>query len=284
VRVEATIAALRVARAELAGSLGFVPTMGALHEGHLALCQRARAENDHVAASIFVNPAQFGPREDLSAYPRDLDGDLAKLAAAGVELVFTPTADQLYPPGFDTWIEPGDVAARLEGAARPGHFRGVATVVLKLFNIVQPSRAYFGRKDAQQLAVIRRMVADLDVPLEIVPVETVRAPDGLALSSRNAYLSPEERCAALALSRALRLAQARFGEGVHDGDALRAEMTALIAAEPRAQADYISIADPITLQELATVQTGALASLAVRIGVTRLIDNVILGSDTLRDG
>jgi pantoate--beta-alanine ligase len=201
-----------------------------------------------------------------------------------VELVFTPTADQLYPPGFDTWIEPGDVAARLEGAARPGHFRGVATVVLKLFNIVQPSRAYFGRKDAQQLAVIRRMVADLDVPLEIVPVETVRAPDGLALSSRNAYLSPEERCAALALSRALRLAQTRFGEGVHDGDALRAEMTALIAAEPRAQADYISIADPITLQELATVQSGALASLAVRVGVTRLIDNVILGSASLRDG
>lgn len=276
-KVETTVAAFRAARRALPGSLGLVPTMGALHEGHLALCQAARCENDHVAASIFVNPAQFGPREDLAAYPRTLESDLAKLEASGVDLVFVPEATAIYPPGFETWVEPGDVAARLEGAARLGHFRGVATVVLKLLNVVQPDRGYFGQKDAQQLAVIRRMVRDLDLPVAIVPVATVRAPDGLALSSRNAYLSSDERQAALVLSRALRRTQHLFDCGERRAEALRAAMAETIAAEPLARADYISLADPETLVELDEVRAGALASLAVRIGATRLIDNVLLG-------
>ncbi len=250
--------------------------MGALHEGHLTLCRRAREENACVAASIFVNPAQFGPREDLAAYPRDIDGDLAKLEQGGVDLVFLPSADEIYPPGFDTWVEPGDVAVRLEGAARPGHFRGVATVVLKLLNIVQPDRAYFGQKDAQQLAVIRRMVRDLNVPVAIVPVATVRSPDGLALSSRNAYLSPDERQAALVLSRTLLRAQQLFACGERSGDALRAVMTQTVASEPLARGEYVSVADADKLTELESAQPGALASLAVRIGTTRLIDNVLL--------
>lgn len=275
-RVESEIGGLRAARWSLAGTLGLVPTMGALHEGHLELVRRARAGNDHVAVSVFVNPAQFGPREDLAAYPRDLDADLAKLRGCGVDLVFTPSLKEIYPPGFDTWVEPGTVASRLEGAARPRHFRGVATVVLKLFNIVQPDRAYFGTKDAQQLAVIRRMTADLNVPVEIVPVETVRARDGLALSSRNAYLSAEERQAALSLSRALRRAQALFAAGERDAEALRGAMRAEIEAEPLATADYISVAGGPALIELDEAVPGALASLAVRIGRTRLIDNVTL--------
>lgn len=277
-RVERTIAGLREARRSLAGSLGLVPTMGALHEGHLELVRRARAGNDQAAVSIFVNPAQFGPQEDLSAYPRDLDGDLAKLRELGVALVFTPGPNEIYPASFDTWVQPGVVAEGLEGAARPGHFRGVATVVLKLFNIVQPDRAYFGTKDAQQLAVIARMVEDLNVPVEIVPVPTVRAPDGLALSSRNAYLSPDELRAALSLSRALRRAQALFSAGERDADALREVMRAEIAAEPLATVEYVSIAGGSALAELRTAEPGALASLAVRIGRARLIDNVTLRS------
>jgi len=251
--------------------------MGALHEGHLMLVRRARAENAATIVSIFVNPAQFGPREDLAAYPRDLEGDLAKLEREGVDLVFAPAAEEIYPPGFETWVEPGATAAPLEGAARPGHFRGVATVVLKLFNIVQPDRAYFGRKDAQQLAVIRRMVADLNVPVEIVPVATVRAPEGLALSSRNAYLDAQEREAALALSRALRRALELFATGERRAEALREAMRATLAAEPRVTVEYVSVADPETLQELEEAVPGALASLAARVGRARLIDNARLG-------
>lgn len=274
--VARTVAECRRRRAELADDLGFVPTMGALHEGHLALVRRARSENDHVAASIFVNPAQFGPHEDLARYPRDAERDLALLEAEGVDLVFMPSADEVYPAGFDTWVHVGGVSRRLEGRARPGHFRGVATVVCKLFNVVQPRRAYFGQKDAQQLRVVTKMVHDLDLPVEVVPVPTVREADGLALSSRNGYLSPDERRQALSLSAALRLAEDLIAGGERRAGAIRTRMRRLIASQPDARIDYISIADADTLQELATIDRPALLSLAVRVGATRLIDNVVV--------
>lgn len=276
-KVVRTIAEVRAARPAFA-RLGFVPTMGYLHEGHLSLVRRARAEQGAVAVSIFVNPTQFGPGEDLSRYPRDLEGDLARLAAAGCDLVFAPEVGEMYPAGFDTRIVIGGVTAPLEGAARPGHFEGVATVVAKLFNIVQPTAAYFGQKDAQQVAVIRKLVRDLDMPLDIVVGETVREPDGLAMSSRNSYLAPPERAAATVLWRALGAAEAAWRGGERDGGRLRAAMRAVLDAEPLAEIDYVSIADPDTLAELDQVgEGGALASLAVRIGRTRLIDNLRLG-------
>ncbi len=276
-KVARTIAEMRQARLALAGSIGFVPTMGYLHEGHLALVRRARVENDAVVASIFVNPTQFGPQEDYERYPRDEERDLALLRNEGVDIVFIPAAQEMYPPGFTTWAEvPGPLTERLEGAARPGHFRGVATVVLKLLNIVQPHRAYFGQKDAQQLRVIQRLVADLNLPVEIIACPTVREPDGLAMSSRNIYLSPEERRAAAVLWRALCRAQELFRQGQRDAEALRRAMAQVIDQEPLARADYISVADAETLEELATIDRPALASLAVRIGGTRLIDNITL--------
>lgn len=275
-RVITTIAEFRAERATLAGSLGLVPTMGFLHEGHLSLVRRARAENAFVAATIFVNPTQFGPAEDLARYPRDLPRDLALLQAEGVDLVFAPAVAEMYPPGFSVSIDAGPVAAPLEGAARPGHFRGVATVVCKLFNITAPQRAYFGQKDAQQTLVIRRMTTDLNLPVEIVICPTIREPDGLAMSSRNVYLQPEERRAATVLVRALREAQARFVAGERRGDALRAAMHTVLDTEPLARPEYVSIADLTDLHELDQVTAGALASLAVRIGTTRLIDNCIL--------
>ncbi|MGI8586772.1 MAG: pantoate--beta-alanine ligase [Chloroflexia bacterium] len=259
--------------------VGFVPTMGYLHGGHLALIARARAACDLVVVSIFVNPTQFGPREDLGSYPRDEARDLGLLEGAGVDWAFLPDAAEIYPPGYATYVEVRGSTAGLEGAARPGHFIGVATVVAKLFNLVQPHRAYFGQKDAQQAVVIRRMVRDLNFPIEIIVVPTVREPDGLALSSRNIYLDPDERKAALVLSKALVAAYAAWKAGVRDGDWLRAEMNRVVAAEPFAHADYVSIADPDTLAELTEIgpQQGALASLAVRIGRgTRLIDNLLL--------
>ncbi len=275
-----TIRELRAAREAVppGQTVGLVPTMGYLHAGHLALVAAARAANDVVAVSIFVNPAQFGPNEDLSRYPRDEARDLALLEAAGVDWVFLPSPTEIYPPGYQTSIEVRDVTTRLEGAVRPGHFAGVATVVAKLFNLVGPTRAYFGQKDAQQVVVIRRMVRDLNFPLELVVRPTEREPDGLARSSRNVYLSPAERVAALCLSRALRAAEAQWQAGVRDGTTLRAAMEAVLAAEPRARPDYVSVADPDTLDELTTIAPGqgALASLAVRIGPTRLIDNVVL--------
>ena len=274
-----SLAELRTARLGLTGSLGLVPTMGYLHRGHLSLVERARAENDHVAVSVFVNPTQFGPNEDLSRYPRDLARDLELLAPYHVDLVWTPTPEAMYPAGFQTWVNVEQVSAPLEGKQRPGHFRGVATVVAKLFNAFTPDRAYFGQKDAQQVVVIRRMVRDLNFPLEIVTCPIVREPDGLALSSRNVYLSAEERQAATVLSRALRAAEAAFAAGERDADTLRAVVSSTLAAEPLAREEYVSAADPETLAELETIgAAGTLLSLAVRVGKTRLIDNVVLGA------
>lgn len=269
---------MREARAVLDGSVGLVPTMGFLHEGHLSLVRAARAENDHVFVSIFVNPTQFGPNEDFSAYPRDTRRDLQLLEDAGVDYVFMPAPEEMYPPGFEAVIEVGSVSEPLEGAARPGHFRGVATVVLKLFNIVQPHRAYFGRKDAQQLVVIRKMVRDLDVPVKIRAMPTVREADGLAMSSRNTYLrTPELRQGALVLQRALQAAQDCWSSGSRDAEELRREMRKVIEGEELARIDYVSVADPETLRELDTIGGPALVSMAVRVGNTRLIDNTTLG-------
>jgi len=276
-RVIETVAALRSWRRALPGTLGLVPTMGYLHEGHLALVRRARAENDHVVVSIFVNPTQFGPGEDFAAYPRDTERDLALLRGEGVDAVFLPPVEEMYPPRFSTAVEVGGVTERLEGAARPGHFRGVATVVAKLFNQSQPDRAYFGQKDAQQVLVVRQMVRDLDMPVEVVTVPTVRDADGLALSSRNVYLGPEERRAALAIPRGLFAAEAAFRAGERDAARLRAMVMEHLEAEPLVQPEYVSLADAETLEELTVVDRPALLSLAARVGRARLIDNVVLG-------
>ena len=275
-RVLHTVAEMRSARAGLA-DLGLVPTMGYLHEGHLSQVRRARAENAAVAVSIFVNPTQFGPNEDLSRYPRDVPRDLGLLEAAGVDVAFVPDAAEMYPPGFDTRIEVGGITDVLEGAVRPGHFAGVATVVAKLFNIIQPTRAYFGQKDAQQSVVIKKLVRDLELPVEVIVAPTVREADGLALSSRNSYLTPEQRASAPAIFRALSAARERFEAGERDAEILREAMRRTIAAEPQMRIDYVSIADPLSLRELAAVEGQALASMAVRLGATRLIDNLILG-------
>jgi len=275
-KVIETINEMRRLRPELTEPVGFVPTMGYLHDGHLALVKRARAENPSVVVSIFVNPTQFGPQEDLASYPRDTQRDLALLEKEKADIVFMPSAAEMYPPQFNSWVEIGKVTERLEGASRPGHFRGVATVVAKLFNIVQPTKAYFGQKDAQQAVVIRKMVADLNMNLEIVTVPTVREPDGLAMSSRNTYLSPEQRQAAVVLYQALSLAQQLWSQGEKDAQRLRQEMTDLIQQQPLATIDYVSVANAETLDELDEVNPPALASLAVRIGKVRLIDNVVL--------
>ncbi len=273
-----TVAEARAWRRVVRGAVGFVPTMGCLHEGHLALVRRARNENDAAAVSIFVNPTQFGPSEDFERYPRDEGRDLALLEHEGVEAVFLPAVDELYPPGFTTAVEvKGGVTELLEGAARPGHFNGVTTVVAKLLGIIGPDRAYFGRKDAQQLIVVRRMVADLDLPVEIVPCATVREPDGLAMSSRNGYLSPDERRAAPRLYAALRVAQARFAAGERSAKALRDTVRQPLVADPAFDLDYVSVAHPETLDELDQARAGALVLLAARLGKTRLIDNVTLG-------
>jgi pantoate--beta-alanine ligase len=275
-KVIETIADMRQLRLKLTESIGLVPTMGYLHEGHLALVRQARIENSSVVVSIFVNPTQFGPREDFKQYPRNPQRDLKLLEKEKTDIVFMPATAEMYPPQFSSCVEVGRVTERLEGASRPGHFRGVATVVAKLFNIVQPTRAYFGQKDAQQLVVIKRMVADLNMNLEIVSVPTVREPDGLAMSSRNSYLNPEERQAATVLYRAINLAQQLYSQGKTDAERLLQEMTTLIEKEPLATIDYVSVAHPETLEELDKVNTPSLVSMAVRIGKTRLIDNVVL--------
>jgi pantoate--beta-alanine ligase len=275
-QVVGPISEIRALRQQLSGTVGFVPTMGYLHEGHLALVKQARIENSAVIVSIYVNPTQFGPREDFGAYPRDLNRDLELLRKEGADIVFVPFDEEMYPPEFSSWVDVEKVTERLEGAARPGHFRGVATVVAKLFNIVQPSRAYFGQKDAQQVVVIKRMVADLNMGIEIIVVPTVRESDGLAMSSRNIYLSPRERQSATILFQALTLARQLKRSGEKDAEKIRRQMTSLIQKEPLAQIDYVSIADAEALEELNLLDRPAVASLAVRIGKTRLIDNMAL--------
>lgn len=275
-RVVRSIPNLKAARREIQGSLGFVPTMGSLHEGHLSLVRRAKAENDYGAVSIFVNPTQFLPNEDFRAYPRDEGRDLALLEKEGIDLVFLPEVKDIYPDDSSTFVIVEGLSNVLEGASRPSHFRGVATVVTKLFNLVEPTCAYFGQKDAQQALVIKKMVADLDMNLELIVCPTIREEDGLAMSSRNIFLNAEERRSALVLSHALFAAQERWLAGERDGETLRRLMRQMIERVPGVQIDYISVADPITLTELERIKDSALASLAVKIGRTRLIDNVIL--------
>ena len=266
----------RVCR-ESARPLGLVPTMGALHDGHLSLVDRARADCASIAVSIFVNPTQFGEGEDFDKYPRDLDGDLEMLRQRGVDLVFVPDVSEVYPPGFDTWVDVGPIAGRLEGAARPGHFRGVATVVAKLFSIVQPERAYFGQKDGQQTVVVRKLARDLDMGIEIVVLPTVREADGLAMSSRNIRLNPEQRRAASVVYRALSAGMAAWEQGETNAVAIVSAVQRELASEPLlGSVDYVSLADPETLEEMKQATPGAMLSAAAHLGPIRLIDNLIL--------
>ena len=274
-RTVTSLSDLRSARLSLDGMVGLVPTMGYLHEGHLSLIRRAREECDHVVVSIFVNPAQFGPSEDLAIYPRDLERD-SRMIKPYADLLWTPTAEIMYPSGYQTWVDVEAMTRPLEGATRPGHFRGVTTVVAKLFNAVQPHKAYFGQKDAQQAAVIRQMVRDLNFPLEIIVCPIVREPDGLAMSSRNVYLDPQQRKAATVLYRALSAAKEAYDNGERDADQLRQAMKDVLASEPLAQMQYVSCADNDTLEELETVNGKTLLSMAVFVGKTRLIDNFVL--------
>jgi pantoate--beta-alanine ligase len=267
---------LRKLRESMTGALGIVPTMGALHAGHLSLVERARSDCQNVGVSIFVNPTQFGQGEDFAAYPRPLERDLEMLERAGVDLVWTPIPEEMYPAGYQSWVTVEGVSLHLEGKCRPGHFRGVTTVVAKLFHAFTPDAAYFGQKDAQQLAVIRRLVQDLNFPIKIIACPTVREPDGLAMSSRNAYLGHEERTAATVLFRALNAAKALHAAGVRNSDALRSEMQKVLQTEPLARAEYVSVAHPDTMNELETIEGSALLSMAVRIGKTRLIDNFLV--------
>jgi pantoate--beta-alanine ligase len=268
---------LRLARSKLPEPVGLVPTMGYLHAGHISLVERARQECASVVVSIFVNPTQFSPTEDLSSYPRDLEHDLKLLASAGTDLVWTPTPEEMYPEGYQTWVTLDELVKPLEGAMRPTHFKGVATVVSKLFNCVQPQKAYFGQKDAQQAAVIRRMSADLNFPVEVVICPIVRAEDGLALSSRNVYLNAEERKAATVLNRALMAAGAAYENGENNANTLRRIMTDIINGESLARLQYVSCADYDSLLELEVIHGKALLSMAVYFRNTRLIDNLVLG-------
>jgi len=259
-------------------TIGFVPTMGALHEGHMSLVRAAKAGCDFVVASIFVNPTQFGPNEDLAKYPRTFEADRQKLEAEHVDLVFAPTVDEMYPQGAVTFVTAEGITDRLDGRSRPGHFRGVTTVVAKLFHIVEPDLAFFGQKDAAQAAIVRRMARDLMFPIEIVVAPIVREADGLALSSRNAYLSPAERTQATALSRALREAQSRYRSGEIDSTRLISAAQEVFASEPAVRVDYIEVVDPETLEPVAKATSGTLLAVAAFVGSTRLIDNVLLGA------
>lgn len=258
--------------------IGFVPTMGALHAGHVSLVHAARQECDFVVASIFVNPTQFGPNEDFQKYPRDLSRDLAACEAAGVNVVFHPATETIYHPGFATFVEVMELSNLLEGKARPGHFRGVTTVVAKLFHIVQPDVAFFGQKDFQQQAIIRRMCLDLNLPVEIRVCPTLREPDGLAMSSRNVYLNPDERRAGLALSQCLQRARKLVHDGETDAVKIREQMFALLASTPLVRPDYATVIDGATLEEVATIQSDVVGIVAAKVGKTRLIDNMFLGS------
>jgi len=271
--IEETRAVLESAR-RAGKCISLVPTMGALHEGHLSLIRQARQENDYVVVSIFVNPTQFGPREDLATYPRDLEGDLRLAEEAGADLVFSPDPVDMYPPSFATWVDVELLTKGLCGRSRPGHFRGVCTVVTKLFNICRPERAYFGEKDAQQLAVIRRMARDLDMPVAVVPCPTVREADGLALSSRNTRLGAEERAQAPVLYAALREAEGRVRQGERNVTVLRDAMVAVLATAPLAEVDYLEIVDAVDLTPRDRISGECLIALAVRFGGTRLIDNL----------
>jgi pantoate--beta-alanine ligase len=258
--------------------LGFVPTMGALHEGHISLVAAARASCDAVAASIFVNPTQFGPNEDLAKYPRAFERDCQLLEREGVELLFAPAVEEMYPAGGVTWVTVEGLSDKLDGRSRPGHFRGVTTVVAKLFHIVEPAAAYFGQKDAAQVAIIRRMVRDLNLPVEIVACPIVREADGLAMSSRNAYLDPQQRKQALVLSRALARVRELVEGGERDAGKLTAAGRTLFAAEPEVRLDYFEVVDPETLDPVADISGGALVAVAAFVGSTRLIDNLVAGN------
>jgi pantoate--beta-alanine ligase len=267
---------LRAAIPSQARTLGLVPTMGALHAGHLSLVAAARSDCDLIAASIFVNPTQFGPSEDFAAYPRAFDEDCRKLESAGVHLLFAPTAADMYPADNNTFVDPGPIATRLDGASRPGHFLGVATIVARLFHIVAPDRAYFGQKDAAQVAVLRHIVRDLNFPVDLVVCPIVREPDGLAMSSRNRFLSPEERTRALILSRSLTTAQNLIDQGETNAETLRAAILRVFAKDPEALLDYAAIVDPDTLLPIPDTTHGALIAVAASIGNTRLIDNFLI--------
>lgn len=267
---------LRRALNNLPGSLGLVPTMGYLHEGHLSLIRLSISQNTNTVVSIFVNPTQFGPTEDFKKYPRDISGDLAKIKDAGECLVWIPDVGSMYKEDHQTWVEVTKLTATLEGAQRPGHFRGVTTIVSKLFNVVQPDKAYFGQKDLQQVSVIKRMVDDLSYPIEIVVGKTIREPDGLAMSSRNSYLSHDERKAASVLFRALSVAEKDYWRGERDATILVSKVIALIESEPLARIQYVTCSDLKTLQEISKITKPAVISVAVYFGKTRLIDNVLL--------
>jgi pantoate--beta-alanine ligase len=271
-----TIAEMKTLRRRRYDSVGFVPTMGFLHQGHLALVKRARDENSTVVVSIFVNPPQFSPTEDFKTYPRDLQKDLTLLENEQTDIVFLPSEGEMYPKGYGCWVEVEQVTERLEGTCRPGHFRGVATIVAKLFNIVEPTRAYFGQKDGQQVIVIKKMVTDLNMNLEVAVVPTVRESDGLAMSSRNIYLNTQERQAATILFKALLHAKNLWEKEEKNCEVLRQAIITILSQEPLARIEYVSIADSQTLEELLKMDRRALASLAVRIGKTRLIDNIVL--------
>jgi len=271
-----TISAMKFLRRSASGTVGFVPTMGYLHEGHLSLVRHSCKENNITAVSIFVNPTQFGPKEDFKTYPRNTERDLKMLKEVGTDIVFMPPAEEMYPDKYSTWVDVENLTSRLEGEIRPGHFRGVTTVVNKLFNIVEPTKAYFGQKDAQQALVIEKMVRDLNMNLEIVVLPTIRESDGLAMSSRNVYLDENQRKAATILFKSLTLASDLHKEGEKNTNRIKQKMTELIRTEPLGTIDYISIADTETLEELSDIKGKALVSLAVRFGHTRLIDNFII--------
>jgi pantoate--beta-alanine ligase len=273
--ISETRAAPRIARAN-GRRLGLVPTMGALHEGHLSLVRAAKAQCDLVAVTIFVNPAQFGPNEDLSKYPRTFERDCALLEKENLDFLFAPAVEEIYPGGAVTWVEVAGLSEKLDGRSRPGHFRGVTTIVAKLFHIVEPDAAFFGQKDAAQLAIIRRMVKDLNFPVEIVAGPIVREFDGLAMSSRNAYLNPEERARALVLQRSLQRAQEQFQAGERRAAILIAAAKAVLAEEPNITLDYLEVVDPDTLDPIERITQNALVAVAAHVGSTRLIDNVLL--------
>jgi pantoate--beta-alanine ligase len=272
-----TVSEMKSFRKTLPEPVGLVPTMGYLHEGHISLVRQAKKDNAAVVVSVFVNPTQFGPGEDFEKYPRDLEGDAELLKEEGVDAVFAPEAIEMYPADFSSRVEVTGITQKLEGNCRPGHFRGVTTVVNKLFNIVRPDKAYFGQKDAQQAVVINKMVKDLDMNLDVVTCPTIREEDGLAMSSRNVYLSYEDRQAATVLYRSLMLTKDLYEQGERNAETIRKEIVRLIKTEELARIDYVSVADPVTLDELDEITGKALVSMAVKFGKTRLIDNVVLG-------